>query len=748
MVPLVRDGIYRANLVVTSETPRQWQARELTLLETIADRTWNTLEKLRAAEALRTSQASLALALQAGQAGTFEWDVRNDINRWSPELEALYGVSPGSFESNYNAWSSRVEPADVRAVELGLRATFDGQQPEYNYEFRAILPNGARRWLAGRARFDYDTNGVPLWMRGLNVDIHERKQAELNAQFLLDLDAQISRLGEAAAIEQQVVELLGRYLDVSRCYFGHIEGERVSVRHEWRRGDYSAIGSYQLVDYFSPEAIAQFRSNKVTIVEDVSIDSRTAAAVENYQALDIGAYVTTPVVLQGEWVGALNVVSPQPHTWHANEVQLLRDVAARVWPWLEQARARAALRESEARLQVLYEQEQTARQQAEEASRLKDDFLATVSHELRTPLTSILGYSQLLRMRKYDEAYTARTIEKIVRSAQSQAQIIEDLLDVSRIVTGKLRIESNEIEMVSVIHAAIDVVRPALEAKAVRLETALDSSVGPVLGDTNRLQQVVANLLSNAVKFTPTGGAVRVVWQREQNIAHLSVSDTGQGISAEFLPFVFDRFRQAESASNRRNGGLGLGLSIVRHLVEMHGGTVHVASPGIGHGATFTVQLPLAPDRNGASNPGSNNDSADESTDDDQELAGLRVLVVDDQLDILVLIHEVLTASGAEVRTSNAAQDGLAILRAWRPDVLVSDIAMPNHDGYWLIERVRALPQEAGGATPAAALTAYVRLEERVRVLEAGFQIYIPKPVEPNELRKIVGQLAHARLSQ
>jgi len=396
-------------------------------------------------------------------------------------------------------------------------------------------------------------------------------------------------------------------------------------------------------------------------------------------------------------------------------------------------------RRGEREREQLLRREQELRGQAEEANRLKDEFLATVSHELRTPLTAFLGYAALLQRRKHDEAYVARTLEKMVQSARVQAQIIDDLLDVSRIVSGKLRLDPQRADLIAVIYAALDTVRPAVDAKRLRLEIALDPAAKTIVGDQNRLQQVIWNLLANAAKFTPPGGVIRVRLDRDGPDARLTVSDTGRGIGTDFLPFVFDRFRQADGSSHRIHGGLGLGLSIVRHLVELHGGTVEAASPGLGAGSTFTVRLPLA-DANRPAPP----QAPPQGEEGPAELRGLRVLLVDDQPDILDLLDESLSSYGAVVRRANNAHEALAALREWRPDVLVSDIAMPGADGYWLIRHVRALPPAEGGAIPAAALTAYVRVEDQLRVLAAGFQQYVPKPIEVAELRDVVARLAGA----
>ncbi|MCU0491824.1 MAG: PAS domain S-box protein [Chloroflexaceae bacterium] len=429
------------------------------------------------------------------------------------------------------------------------------------------------------------------------------------------------------------------------------------------------------------------------------------------------------------------------YRWFLSRAVPIRDAKGQIVRWFgtntdvtEQLAIEATLQETLAR-------EQALRHQAEENNRLKDEFLAMVSHELRTPLTAMLGYAQLLQSRKRDEAYTSRAIDKILQSAKTQAQLIEDLLDVSRIVTGKLRLEPTPLDLTMIIREALDTVRPALEAKGLHLHTELQPAASAVIGDSNRLQQVVWNLLTNAVKFTPTGGTVWVQLAQQGHEAVVSVSDTGVGISAEFLPHVFDRFRQADGTSTRAHGGLGLGLAIVRHLVELHGGSVSASSSGKNQGATFTVRLPLA--RSGpTARPSGRPQGARDSTAYPPELAGLRVLLVDDQADILDLLQDMLLPCGTIVRTCQDARTALELVQSWQPEVLISDIAMPGEDGYWLISQVRRLAAGAGGSIPAVALTAYVRIEDRLRVLASGFQHYIPKPVEPGELRTVVAQLA------
>ncbi|BAY07140.1 multi-sensor hybrid histidine kinase [Calothrix sp. NIES-2098] len=382
--------------------------------------------------------------------------------------------------------------------------------------------------------------------------------------------------------------------------------------------------------------------------------------------------------------------------------------------------------------------------EAEAANRMKDEFLGTLSHELRTPLNAMLGWTQLLRNRKFDEATTARGLETINRNTKALAQLIEDVLDVSRIVQGKLSLNLQQAELIPVVEAAIETVQPAADAKEIQIECRFDPTVGIVMGDVNRLQQIVWNLLSNAVKFTPKSGRVTVQLQRVNSQIQIQVSDTGAGISPDFLPHVFERFRQADSSSTRSHGGLGLGLAIVRHLVELHGGTVSAESPGIGQGATFIVNLPmravyLENTTSALSEPPTDSEI---SPINPSSLAGVRILVVDDEQDARQLLTTVLSQYGAQVMTAASAADALAAVPQFHPDVLVSDIGMPEADGYTLIRQLRSLPSAQGGQIPAVALTAYARAEDRTRALLSGFQLHVPKPVNPAELVTVVANLA------
>jgi CheY-like chemotaxis protein/nitrogen-specific signal transduction histidine kinase len=392
----------------------------------------------------------------------------------------------------------------------------------------------------------------------------------------------------------------------------------------------------------------------------------------------------------------------------------------------------------------LYETELKLRTQAEAANRMKDEFLATVSHELRTPLNAILGWSQMLNAGRLDAPAMEKALTTIERNAKAQTQLIDDLLDVSRIITGKLRLNIRAVDLPSVLMAAVDAARPAAEAKEIRLQTLLDPQAGPISGDPDRLQQVIWNLLSNAVKFTPKGGRVQVRLERINSHIEIVVSDTGIGIDEEFLPHVFDRFRQLDGSKTRRHGGLGLGLAIVRQLVELHGGTVLAENNREGQGAVFTVKLPLLPLRQEHLSEVPQGHPAVQSDvlpDCPAELSGLHILLVDDEADSRELLSLVLSSCGADIITASTAPEAFGLIQRQQFDVIISDIGMPDEDGFAFIGKVRKLSAEQGGNVPAIALTAYASIEDRIQSLRSGFQMHISKPVEPSELVVVVANL-------
>lgn len=418
----------------------------------------------------------------------------------------------------------------------------------------------------------------------------------------------------------------------------------------------------------------------------------------------------------------------------------IRDSAGNLIGASKVARDITERKRSEAERERLLAAERAARTDAERHSRMKDEFLATLGHELRTPLNAVLGWATLLKRNQTQSPETLHGLEVIERNARLQGQLIEDLLDMSRIIAGKLRLNVQRVDLTTVVDAALEAIGPAAEAKQVRLERVLDPLAGPVSGDPNRLQQIVWNLLSNSVKFTPKGGKVQILLERVNSHVELSVTDTGQGIAPEFLPHVFDRFRQADPSTTRQHGGLGLGLAIVKHLTELHGGSVRAKSAGVGQGATFMVSLPVR-----AAHSQNHEPPADRPADLDPfreiSLAGLRALVVDDEVDARDLIRRLLEAVNMTVQTASSVEEALGLVSANPPHILISDIGMPGQDGYALIRQLRAMPKENGGSIPAVALTAFARPEDRRHALLAGFQMHVAKPVEAAELLAVIASV-------
>jgi PAS domain S-box-containing protein len=397
---------------------------------------------------------------------------------------------------------------------------------------------------------------------------------------------------------------------------------------------------------------------------------------------------------------------------------------------------------AEAERAELLEREQRSRELAETASRMKDEFLATLSHELRTPLNAIIGWTAILTRDQVEPSIVSQATEVIHRNARAQAKLVEDMLDVSRIISGKFQLDVRHVELVPVVDATIDVVRPMAEAKHIKIEKEFDFQTGKVSGDSTRLQQIMWNLLSNAIKFTPEGGQVKVRVGQVNSQAEITVTDTGQGISAKFLPYAFERFRQADSSYTRKHSGLGLGLAIVRHLVELHGGTVSAYSIGEGQGSTFTVRIPLAVDSTETKSAEGTFQSGESVAPESilSLIKGLRILIVDDDRDTREMLAAVLEINEAQVKATGGASEALETLKTWRPDVLVSDIGMPEEDGYSLIRQIRNLRLEEGADIPAIALTGYAGAEEGERALSSGFQVHLAKPAEPSSL---VNTIAH-----
>jgi signal transduction histidine kinase/CheY-like chemotaxis protein len=453
--------------------------------------------------------------------------------------------------------------------------------------------------------------------------------------------------------------------------------------------------------------------------------------------LSVSSYLAVPVVARsGEVMGGLFFGHPECDVFTDRSERLVVGIAAQAAIAIDNARLyEQATRAAEERARLL-EAERRARAESERVNLMKDEFLATLSHELRTPLSSVVGWVDVLLSRTPETSDTRRGLEAISRNARAQAKLIEDLLDMNGIVSGKIRLDVQPIELTSIVDSALDSIRPSAEAKSILVRKTIDPNAAPVFGDRNRLQQVVWNLLTNAVKFTPKGGKIDILVERVNSHVEITVHDTGMGISPEFLPHVFERFRQADSSTTRKYGGLGLGLSIVKQLVELHGGSVKAESAGEGKGATFIVDLPVRAvrDRSPSSREHPTTGRLAMGRPRAISLAGLTVLVVDDEPDARELVACVLAEANATVFAASSAEEGFALLRSRRPDVIVCDIGMPERDGYEFIRDVRGLPSADGGRTPAIALTAFARSEDRTRAMLAGYQVHVSKPIEPEEL--------------
>jgi PAS domain S-box-containing protein len=576
-------------------------------------------------------------------------------------------------------------------------------------------------------------------------DITERKRAEerrarraRQTTLRADIGVALARSESLQSILRESAEALVSHFDAALARIWTFNSDTEVLELQASAGLYTHLdGTYARVPLGQFEIGLIAGERKPHRTNDVLNDPRVADK-EWAQSTGMVAFAGYPLLVEDKLIGVMAIFSREQLT--EETLDSLALVAETIAQGIERKRLEEQLR-------------QRAEQLAE-ANRLKDEFLATLSHELRTPLTSILGWAKLMRTERFDPQLSNRALEIIERSAVAQSQLINDLLDVSRIITGKLRLVAQPLDLAPVVSAAVDSLRPTADARGVQLEMLLDASVEQVSGDADRLQQVIWNLLSNAIKFTPKGGRVTIQLRRSDSQVEIVVGDTGQGIPPEFLPYIFDRFRQADGSITREHGGLGLGLAIVRHLVELHGGTIRAESEGSNLGSTFRVKLPLMavrhvvdPRGDAAARhaPDPNDDAVDGDARNGREgvLRGLRVLVVDDDPDTRSLLVTTLEQSGAEnVAAFGSAPEALAAIARFAPDVIVSDIGMPNVDGYQLIRQIRALPVDAGGRTPAAALTAYATPDDNRRALDAGYNLHISKPVEPKELAAAVARLA------
>jgi PAS domain S-box-containing protein len=774
-------------------------------------------ERLARAEA-EEAEKRLRIALEAGRMGTWEYSMRSGAVTWSASLEAIHGLSPGTFPGTFDAFATEIHPADRDRVRTAIRDAVE-QRRDHEIEYRIVRSDGAVRWVEGRGQLFLGEDGQPDRLIGVCSDITARKHAEQTlahqAQLLqtiddaiyeMDPDLRITSWNSAAervygysaaeAIGAHSGDLLQSKLSPEQraAFVTRVaQGEILRLEPELRRKDGAVVwvDMTAIAKRSTDGMLAGFVAVGRDITQRKQADERFRLAVDAAPAAMIlvdrlGTIVMVntitervlgytrdeivgqsierllPARFQEHHAGYRAAFAADPHSrpmgmgrdlyaLHKDGSEVPVEIGLSPIDTAEGRFVLAAVTDITSRKQVeeerqqLLQREQAAHAEADAANRAKDQFLAMISHELRTPLNAIVGWSDMLRRGTLPESRRARAVEAIYDSAKRQGQLIEELLDVGRIMSGKLRLERTAVDLQDIVRGAVDVVQVSRQAKRIDVTVDIDASLGPLYADATRLQQVVWNLVSNAIKFTPEGGAVHVRAHHRNSEVELVVTDTGQGIPAPFLAAIFEAFQQADGSSTRRHGGLGLGLAIAKHLVEAHGGTISAESPGDGQGATFTVRLPIVAVY--ANQIGSASESPSTTvtpaTLSRTALHGVSVLVVDDDDNSRELVSVTLEAYGADVLLAATAKDGYQIAATRQVDVLLADIAMPNENGYDLIRSIRA--RESNGERPlaAAALTSFARDEDREQARQAGFNIHLAKPIDAHMLVEAVAGLAN-----
>jgi PAS domain S-box-containing protein len=638
-------------------------------------------------------------------------------------------------------WKAVHDPAVLPNVLAHWQASIDTGAP-FEMEFPVRGADGEYRWFLTRVNAVRDLSGKVVRWFGTNTDVDQVKRAEQALREESHVLELLNSTGGALATQRDLRSLLQTATDAATGVAGARFGAFFYYAAD---NDGSLFSLYTLSGATSADFASvgpSLRGEGIVRSDDITQDARYGKSGPQFGIPagqpTVRSYLAVPVAARsGEVLGSMFFGHPEPAVFSERTERIVAGIAAQVAVAIDNTRLYEAAQQAAEERKVLLESERLARAEAERTSQMKDEFLATLSHELRTPLSAILGWAQVLRRGSRDGADLQRGLQTIERNARAQAQLIEDLLDMSRITSGKVLLDMQTVAPHAFIDAAIETVRPAADAKNIRIDKQYDREAGVIAGDPARLQQVIWNLLSNAIKFTPRDGVVTIELARREGHVAIIVRDTGAGIKPEFITHVFERFRQADASTTRRHGGLGLGLSIVKHLIEQHGGTVRAESPGEGRGASFTIELPLANQHAAPARPERAPYTLPTPATPDltlRDLSGVAVLVVDDDRDARELIARILTDCKATVHIAASAREAFAALRAAPPDLLISDLGMPDVDGFELLGWVRALARDAGGQVPTVALTAFARSEDRLRALEAGFSAHISKPVEPSEL--------------
>jgi PAS domain S-box-containing protein len=730
-VPVVsRSGAVHGGLFFGHEAAGVFKERDEQLMVAVAAQAAVAIDNARLLAA--TSAAEKRYRALAESAPLLVWTTLADgtLDYLNRRFLDYLGLDPEQLLQP-ELLRSAIHPADVARVDAAWRESLHSGQPfEIEYRLRRGADGSYRWFLARGVPIREDDSVIARWV-GSCTDIDDRKRSEELQRFLAETSALLASSLDYPTTLTEVARLCVPTL-ADACVIDVVDAAgrpRALASSSSEVEQWLATRSLQLEGQNRSRAELSQR-----VVEGGSplshMQSDDARGPDAAQEREVFAWMLVPMVAQHQVLGSITLVSFRRGAhFEARDLAAAEELGRRAGSVVENAR--------------LFELARQEKRRAEEASTAKDLFLGTLSHELRTPLSAILGWTRMLQSGSLPADKHDRALATIERNARMQVAMIEDILDVARITSGKLRLDVAPVEIAQVVEAALDTIRPTAEAKSVRLQAVLDPDAGVLHGDGPRLQQVMWNLLSNAVRFTPKGGRVYVVLRRVDSSVEIAVSDTGVGIPLEFLPRVFERFSQADASRTRQQGGLGLGLSIVKHLTELHGGTVAAESAGLGQGATFMVRLPLAPLRDTpVHGPRASTPPTRHELFCPPELDGLHVLVVDDEPDARELVQSALEACHARVTLAKSAVEALHKLKLDRPAVLVSDIGMPEEDGYSLIRKVRALSKDEGGDVPAVALTAYAHIADRTRALMEGFNNHVSKPAEPQELIAVVAALA------
>jgi PAS domain S-box-containing protein len=732
-IPLVARSAVVGKFMLYCDEPRRFTRDDVLFASTVARYVAFAIDRHTAERAARAGADRLRFALGAASMGTWEWLVGTNELEWSETLRAMHGVAPGDDDVSFDRYKREIHPDDRERVLAQLVSSLtDGH--DHHIEYRIVLPDGSAKWVEGKGRVLRDRHGAPSRMIGICMDISERKRVEVDRGRLL---AQVESSRQRADFRARVTSELAAVIDYDAT-LSLIARLMVPFFADWCTIDLLDDAG-QLRRGAAAHRDPAFQAKLVDLRERYAgiaraLPTRPVLAAENPDLADVSPDGLRSTAISDDSDDPVSELAP------ASSIVAPLRTAKGVIGVMSLVFARSGRRYTEADLGLAEDLAQNAAiaienarlfRELQEANRMKDDFLATLSHELRTPLNAILGWSSIAASRPVNDPLMAKALEAIDRNARAQTRLINDLLDVSRIVSGKLRLARANVDVLKLIDSAVEAIKLSCTSKRIIVDLPSRIELPRVAGDPDRLQQILWNLLSNAVKFTPEGGRISIDASFDGSAVEVSVADSGAGISADFLPHVFDRFRQADASSTRAHSGLGLGLAIVRQLTELHGGSVHATSGGPGLGATFTLRFPASPRTDDADDE----TAVDEEAPDDR-LRGVHVLVVDDDRDAREFVRVCLQRSGARVKVAGSVADAVFHLKD-AIDLLITDIAMPGQDGYELLAQARA----AWPSLPAIAFTAYAMPDDEKKLARAGFDRHLPKPAEASRLLAVVTAL-------